>query len=379
MTGSIVRDVLALDWGQARIGVAACDPAGTLAYPVEAVPAGPGAVARIVALVGEYEPIEIVVGLPRSLSGGEGPAAATVRAQVAELVSAVAPLPVRLVDERLSTVTAAQRLREARPVGEEAAVPDRRGGRSRDPRTRAGHRTSPRALRLASYYRARTRPTSWASDPDREEYDVVTSMLDPELKPSPAREVVHRGQGLPRRPGRRRRPRLRRLLPLGSGQRLPGGVGRDRRLPGPRQGAGHRHRARRRHRQPDRRRPGRQQGGPVRGGLGRGGPERGAVHQHPARPLRDADRDAGDRRPHPADQPRSVPDPLAVHRAGGPAAHRPGQRPGQGHQDQEVGVREGAGQAEDASACPRTRRTTRRASCSPTPTSWSARRRPPRC
>ena len=104
---------LALDWGQARIGVAACDPAGTLAYPVEAVPAGPGAVARLVALVDEYEPIEIVVGLPRSLSGGEGPAAATVRAQVAELVSAVAPLPVRLVDERLSTVTAAQRLREA--------------------------------------------------------------------------------------------------------------------------------------------------------------------------------------------------------------------------------------------------------------------------
>jgi len=103
---------LALDWGQARIGVAACDPAGTLAYPVEAVPAGAGAVARIQALVAEYEPIEIVVGLPRSLAGGEGPAAAIVRTQVAELVQAVRPLPVRLVDERLTTVTAAQRLRE---------------------------------------------------------------------------------------------------------------------------------------------------------------------------------------------------------------------------------------------------------------------------
>lgn len=102
---------LALDWGQARIGVAACDPAGTLAYPVEAVPAGPGALARILTLIGEYEPIELVVGLPRSLGGGEGPAAATVRAQVGELVGAVAPLPVRLVDERLTTVTAAQRLR----------------------------------------------------------------------------------------------------------------------------------------------------------------------------------------------------------------------------------------------------------------------------
>lgn len=102
---------LALDWGQARIGVAACDPAGTLAYPVEAVPAGPGATARIRALVAEYEPIEIVVGLPRSLAGGEGPSAGLVRAQVGELVTAVAPLPVRLVDERLTTVTAAQRLR----------------------------------------------------------------------------------------------------------------------------------------------------------------------------------------------------------------------------------------------------------------------------
>ena len=102
---------LALDWGQARIGVAACDPAGTLAYPVEAVAAGPGTIARLLALVGEYEPIEVVVGLPRSLAGGEGPSAALVRTQVRELVRAVDPLPVRLVDERLTTVTASQRLR----------------------------------------------------------------------------------------------------------------------------------------------------------------------------------------------------------------------------------------------------------------------------
>lgn len=114
MVSELRRGVrLGLDWGQARIGVAACDPAGTLAYPVEAVPAGPSAIGRIVALVTEYEPIEIVVGLPRSLSGGEGPAAATVRSQVAGLVSVVAPLPVRLVDERLTTITAALRLRQS--------------------------------------------------------------------------------------------------------------------------------------------------------------------------------------------------------------------------------------------------------------------------
>ena len=82
---------LALDWGQARIGVAACDPAGALAYPVETVPAGPdasGADRR--RWSAEYEPIEVVVGLPRSLSGGEGPAAATgPRTQLAALVAAV--------------------------------------------------------------------------------------------------------------------------------------------------------------------------------------------------------------------------------------------------------------------------------------------------
>ena len=118
MVSELRRGVrLGLDWGQARIGVAACDPAGTLAYPVEAVPAGPSAIGRIVALVTEYEPIEIVVGLPRSLSGGEGPAAATVRSQVAGLVSVVAPLPVRLVDERMTTVSAEAMLRDRGRTG----------------------------------------------------------------------------------------------------------------------------------------------------------------------------------------------------------------------------------------------------------------------
>ncbi len=61
--------------------------------------------------MGEYEPIEVVVGLPRSLKGGEGPAAAKVRAFARELARRVAPVPIRLVDERMTTVTAAQGLR----------------------------------------------------------------------------------------------------------------------------------------------------------------------------------------------------------------------------------------------------------------------------
>ena len=76
-----------IDVGDARIGVASCDPDGILATPVETVPGRdvPAAHRRLAALVEEYEPIEVVVGLPRSLKGGEGPAAAKVRAFAQEL------------------------------------------------------------------------------------------------------------------------------------------------------------------------------------------------------------------------------------------------------------------------------------------------------
>lgn len=104
---------LAVDVGDARIGVASCDPDGILATPVETVPGRdvPAAHRRLAALVEEYEPIEVVVGLPRSLKGGEGPAAVKVRGFAQELARIIAPVPVRLVDERMSTVTAAQSMR----------------------------------------------------------------------------------------------------------------------------------------------------------------------------------------------------------------------------------------------------------------------------
>lgn len=104
---------LAVDVGDARIGVASSDPDGLLATPVETVPGRdlPAAQRRLAALVSEYEPIEVVAGLPRSLKGGEGPAAAKVRRFAEELARKITPVPVRLVDERLSTVTAAQGMR----------------------------------------------------------------------------------------------------------------------------------------------------------------------------------------------------------------------------------------------------------------------------
>lgn len=104
---------LALDWGKARIGVAACDPDGVLAYPVETVNAKDQPLRRILALVAEYDPVEVVFGWPRNLSGQEGPAVDGLRAVLADLEAAISPVPVVLVDERMSTAEATRKLAAA--------------------------------------------------------------------------------------------------------------------------------------------------------------------------------------------------------------------------------------------------------------------------
>jgi putative Holliday junction resolvase len=107
---------LGLDPGDARIGVARSDPSGFLATPVETLKRGRGDLARIreilTQIAEESEVLEVVVGLPRSLSGGEGPAATKVRGWAGELARAVDPIPVRLADERLTTVGAEAMLRD---------------------------------------------------------------------------------------------------------------------------------------------------------------------------------------------------------------------------------------------------------------------------
>jgi putative Holliday junction resolvase len=102
---------LGVDPGDARIGVASSDPSGILATPVETVKRGDGDLDRLAALVEELGAVRIYVGLPRSMSGGEGPSAGKVRAFARELSSRLKPVPVRLCDERLSTVTAEGQLR----------------------------------------------------------------------------------------------------------------------------------------------------------------------------------------------------------------------------------------------------------------------------
>lgn len=114
---------LGIDPGDARIGVARSDPTGFLATPLETVRRGRGDLARIAALAAEIESesilLEVVVGLPRSLKGGENPATAKVRDFAAALARRIAPVGVRLVDERLTTVSAEAMLRDRGRKGQD--------------------------------------------------------------------------------------------------------------------------------------------------------------------------------------------------------------------------------------------------------------------
>lgn len=99
--------LLGLDIGEARVGVAVSDPAGTIASPL-AVLDGRTLVRDIRPLkdlVDEYEVAGLVVGLPIGMNGAEGAQATRVRA-VAERLGATLALPVMYADERLSSKAA---------------------------------------------------------------------------------------------------------------------------------------------------------------------------------------------------------------------------------------------------------------------------------
>ncbi len=93
-----------------RIGVARSDPHGVLATPVETVPRGAGDIDRIRDLVLEFEAMEVIVGLPLALSGRETASTADARSFATALASRI-DVPVRVVDERLSSVSANSALR----------------------------------------------------------------------------------------------------------------------------------------------------------------------------------------------------------------------------------------------------------------------------
>jgi putative Holliday junction resolvase len=105
--------LLALDWGAARIGVAACDSFRILAYPVATVNNDEAAFDKIAKLVSEYGAKEVILGLPVALNGAEEVAATTLREVAETLRSHLPDTPIRLVDERLTTKAAAAKLRES--------------------------------------------------------------------------------------------------------------------------------------------------------------------------------------------------------------------------------------------------------------------------
>ena len=121
---------IAIDWGKVRVGVAACDRDGLLAYPVETVPNDQQTLARLTALVAEYEPAEVLLGMPVDLKGRVGPAAQAM-AEVADQLAELPGVELRVVDERLSTASAARKLaasgrssRQRRGIVDQAAAVD---------------------------------------------------------------------------------------------------------------------------------------------------------------------------------------------------------------------------------------------------------------
>jgi putative Holliday junction resolvase len=118
---------IGIDVGAVRVGVAVSDPDGLLATPLQTVTRdrdGGSDVRAVVALVAEHEAAGVVVGLPRTLAGQEGPAAAAAREFGAALAAAL-DVPVDYTDERLTTVVATRQLRASgRPGRRQRAVVD---------------------------------------------------------------------------------------------------------------------------------------------------------------------------------------------------------------------------------------------------------------
>ncbi len=104
---------LAFDYGQVRIGVAASDFSGLIASPIATLQAqSSDLTTQLVSLLAEYEPIYMVVGQPKHLSGNESATMESVRS-FAELLKTLSDAPIHFIDERLSTVSAARTLRNA--------------------------------------------------------------------------------------------------------------------------------------------------------------------------------------------------------------------------------------------------------------------------
>ena len=104
---------IAFDYGDARIGVAICDPDGILATPLPFLDSrNPKLFREIASLLDEYMPISVFIGLPKHLSGSEGEAVEKVKIFAAKF-SEITQTQVIFIDERMSTIGAQRKLHEA--------------------------------------------------------------------------------------------------------------------------------------------------------------------------------------------------------------------------------------------------------------------------
>lgn len=103
--------ILALDWGEVRIGAAVSDLSGKIAFPLDKIIESKNAVDEIKQLVGTLEVEKILIGNPKKLSGGEGESSKKV-AKFIENLKAQIELPIETLDERFTSVEAGKRLAE---------------------------------------------------------------------------------------------------------------------------------------------------------------------------------------------------------------------------------------------------------------------------
>ncbi len=106
---------LGIDVGTVRVGVARSDPSGILASPLATLardPAKDTDIDELAGLVTELGAVGVVVGLPRTLKGGEGKSAEMARNYAQRLAELISPVPVRHLDERLTTVSAQRKLHQ---------------------------------------------------------------------------------------------------------------------------------------------------------------------------------------------------------------------------------------------------------------------------
>lgn len=104
---------IGVDVGSVRVGIARSDPDGKVALPVVTLRrdrSGDRDIEELAGLVADYDVTAVVVGLPRTLAGREGPAAVAVREYAGRVEARIAPVPVHFADERLTTVDASRGL-----------------------------------------------------------------------------------------------------------------------------------------------------------------------------------------------------------------------------------------------------------------------------